>query len=61
MVQICNARLLGLASIPLTATFMARGVLCTDAIPWQAEAGLALAVFLGTSFKYINEAVTWED
>jgi len=61
MVQICNAQLLVVVTIPLAATFMARGILYTDTNPWQAEAGLAFAVFLAFSFKYINEAVKWED
>lgn len=61
MIQICNAELVALATIPLTATFMARGVLYSDSIPWQVEAGLAALVFGGLSYKYITEAVTWEE
>ena len=61
MVQICNAEIVAIATIPLTATFMARGVLYSESIPWQAEAGLAAAVFAGLSFKYLKEAFTWED
>lgn len=61
MVQICNAEIVAIAAIPLTATFMARGVGYSEFISWQAEAGLAAAVFAGLSFKYLKEAFTWED
>lgn len=61
MIQICNSELSALAVIPLTATFMARGVLYSDSIPWEAEAGLSAAVFAGLSFKYLKEAFTWEE
>jgi uncharacterized membrane protein len=61
MKQICNAQLSGILFIPLAATFMARGVGYNESIPWQAEAALALIVTLGLSFKYIKEALTFED
>lgn len=61
MIQICNAELVAIAAIPLTATFMARGVGYSQDIPWQAEAGLAALVFGGLSFKYLKEAFTFED
>ncbi len=61
MIQICNAELVAISVIPLTATFMARGVGYSEDFPWQAEAGLALAVFLALSFKYVKEALTFED
>lgn len=61
MIQICNAELLAMATIPLTATFMARGVGYADGIPWQVEAALAAIVFAGLSFKYVKEAVSFED
>ncbi|CAJ1954702.1 unnamed protein product [Cylindrotheca closterium] len=61
MIKICNAELFAIGIIPLTATFMARGVLYSDSIPWQAEAGLSAAVFVGLSYKYLNEAFTFED
>lgn len=61
MIQICNAELVAISVIPLTATFMARGVGYSADFPWQAEAGLAAAVFLGLSFKYVKEALTFED
>mmetsp|Transcript_20153 Transcript_20153/g.43779 ORF Transcript_20153/g.43779 Transcript_20153/m.43779 type:complete len:279 (+) Transcript_20153:114-950(+) len=61
MIQICNAELVAIATIPLTATFMARGVGSSADIPWQAEAALAALVFGGLSFKYLNEAFNFED
>lgn len=61
MIQICNAELVAISVIPITATLMARGVLYSESIPWQVEAGLAAAVFAGLSYKYLKEAFTWED
>jgi len=61
MIRICNAELTAIAIIPLTATFMARGVGYSQDFPWQAEAALAALVFGGLSFKYIKEALTFED
>lgn len=61
MIQICNAELTALFLIPLTATFMARGVGYSNDIPWQGEAGVSALIFAGLSFKYIKEAVTFED
>lgn len=61
MKKICNAELVAVAIIPLTATFMARGVGYSQDFPWQAEAGLAALVFAGLSFKYVKEALAFED
>jgi len=61
MIQICNAELVAIATIPLTATFMARGVGYAQDFPWQVEAALAALVFGGLSFKYVKEALTFED
>ncbi len=61
MIQICNAELVAIATIPLTATFMARGVGYSEDFPWQAEAALAAVVFLGLSFKYLKEAFAFKD
>jgi len=60
MKSICNAQLTGMIFIPLAATFMARGVGYNESIPWQAEAGVSLVLFLGLAFKYVNEALTFE-
>ena len=61
MQTILNAELTALASIPLSATIMARGIGYNDGFPWQVEAGLAAAVFLGLGYKYIKEALTFEE
>jgi putative membrane protein len=61
MKQICNAQLSGLAFIPLAATLTARGVGYNDSIPWQAEAGLALVATIALSYKYVKEAVAFEE
>ncbi len=61
MIQICNAEIVALGVIPLTATLMARGVGYSDAIPWIGEAAFAALVSAGLSYKYIKEALTFED
>ena len=61
MTSLINAELLMVGSIPLTATLMARGVGYWDAFPWQAGAGAAVAVLGGLGFKYVNEALRWEE
>lgn len=61
MIQLCNAQATALAIIPLTATFMARGVAYSNSIPWQAEAAFVALVFGGLSYKYITEALGFED
>jgi putative membrane protein len=61
MIQICNAELVAVAIIPLTATFMARGVAYSEDIPWEAEAALAALIFVGASYKYLKEAFSFED
>eukprot|EP00536_Pseudo-nitzschia_multiseries_P012664 jgi/Psemu1/298184/fgenesh1_pm.497_\ len=60
MKSICNAQLTGMAFIPLAATFMARGIGYNESIPWQAEAAVSALIFLGLGYKYINEALTFE-
>jgi hypothetical protein len=66
MIQICDAELTATAIIPLTASFMARGVGYSNSIPWQAGAtatatATAAAIFAGLSFKYIKESLTFEE
>ena len=61
MQSVLNAELTALLSIPLAATVMARGIGYNESIPWPAEAALAAVVFAGASFKYIKEALTFED
>ena len=58
----CNAELTALAIIPLAATFMSRGVLYeTPNVPWQVEAAIPILVFGGLGFKYIKEAITFDN
>jgi uncharacterized membrane protein len=61
MKQCLNAEITALLSIPLAATLMSRGVGYNEDIPWQLEAGLAAVVFLSLGFKYIKEALTFEE
>jgi hypothetical protein len=63
MIQICNAELTAIAFIPLTASFMARGVGYSNSIPWQAGAAATAtaAIFAGLSFKSIKESLTFEE
>ena len=57
MIKIINGEILALASIPLTATLMSRGILYTDNFPWQVGAGaVGLSVF-GLGAKYIKDAL----
>lgn len=61
MKSICNAELTGVLFIPMAATFMARGIGYNESIPWQAEAAGVAAIFLGLGFKYVKEALTFEE
>jgi uncharacterized membrane protein len=61
MVKVVNAELLALASIPLAATFMSRGVGYADWFPWEAGAGAVGLTVAGLSFKYVKEALTWNE
>jgi uncharacterized membrane protein len=61
MKSICNAEITGILFIPMAATFMARGIGYNESIPWQAEAGVAALLFLGLGFKYVREALTFEE
>jgi putative membrane protein len=61
MKSIMNAEITAILSIPLSATLMSRGIGYTDAIPWQAEAAVSALIFAGASFKYVKEALDFED
>ena len=61
MKSVCNAQLTGIFFIPVAATFMARGIGYSESIPWQAEAGGVALVFGGLAFKYVREALTFEE
>jgi uncharacterized membrane protein len=57
MVQLCNAELVALFLIPLSATFMARGIWYSQTFPWQAEAAGCVLIVGGLGYKYIKEAL----
>jgi len=61
MTTLINAELLALASIPLSASLMARGVLYSDSFPWQAGAAPVALALGGLGFKYIKEALDWKE
>lgn len=62
MIQVINAELLAIASIPLVATLMSRGFLYGNGeFPWQIGAGLVVLTFGGAGFKYAKEALTWSE
>jgi uncharacterized membrane protein len=61
MQSILNAELSAIASIPLLATLMARGVGYTDGFPWQAGAALTGLAILGSGFVYAKQALTWTE
>lgn len=58
---IINAELLALGSIPLAASLMARGVGYLEWLPWQAGAAPVVLALGGLGFKYIKEALDWEE
>lgn len=61
MIKVVNGELLAVASIPLAASLMSRGVGYADWFPWQAGAGLVALAVGGLGFKYTKEALTWQE
>ena len=61
MTSLVNAELLMIGSIPLTASLMARGVGYMPNFPWQAGAGATVAALGGLGFKYVKEALDWQE
>lgn len=60
--SVVTAELVMLASIPLAATLMARGVLYTDDIPFNVIGPALVAVTAGgLGYKYVREALTWNE
>ena len=61
MTSIVNAELLGVLSIPLVATLMARGVFYVEGFPWFVGAlpVVGCAGFFG--YRYATEALDWAD
>ena len=61
MTTLINGELLAIGSIPLTATFMARGIGHIDNFPWQVGAGAVGLSVVGLGTKYVKEALDWVD
>eukprot|EP00546_Thalassionema_frauenfeldii_P009177 CAMPEP_0178920564 /NCGR_PEP_ID=MMETSP0786-20121207/15075_1 /TAXON_ID=186022 /ORGANISM="Thalassionema frauenfeldii, Strain CCMP 1798" /LENGTH=286 /DNA_ID=CAMNT_0020594645 /DNA_START=76 /DNA_END=936 /DNA_ORIENTATION=- len=61
MTSLINAELLMVGSIPLTATFMARGVGYSPNFPWPVGAGACVLALGGLGFKYVKEALEWKE
>jgi hypothetical protein len=62
IIKVVDSELSALASIPLIATFMSRGIAYVDYFPWQAAGAVPLlAVFVGLGFTYIKEALLWSE
>lgn len=61
MTSIINAELLAIGSIPLAATLMSRGVGYAEGLPWQAGAAPVALTLVGLGFKYVKEALDWQE
>lgn len=62
MKKVMNAELTALASIPLTATFMARGIGYVDDFPTQIVGPVFFALITGGAvYKYVKDAITWKE
>jgi len=61
MTSVVNAEILALLTIPLAATTMARGIGYAPWLPWQAGAAPAALALGGLGYKYVKEALDWEE
>ena len=61
MTSIINAELLAIASIPLSAALMARGVGYAPWLSWPIGATPAILALLGLGYKYAREALEWQE
>jgi len=61
MTSVINAELLAVASIPLAATLMSRGVGYAEWFPWQAGAAPTVLTLAGLGYKYIKEGLDWQE
>jgi len=61
LIQVLNAELLALFSIPFLATLMSRGVAYNDKFPWQIEAAFVPIVSITLGTKFIREALDWKE
>ena len=61
LVSVINAELLAVLTIPLAATFMARGVGYAEWLPWWGGAAPVALALGGLGYKYVKEALEWQD
>ena len=61
MTTIINGEILAVASIPLAASLMSRGVAYADWLPWPVGAAPVALATAGLGFKYAKEALSWEE
>ena len=62
MTSVLNAELTALAFIPLTATFMSRGVGYIDGFPTEFVGPAFFGVITaGAVYKYVKDAITWTE
>jgi hypothetical protein len=58
---VITAEITAILSIPLTATFMARGVLYSNDFPLPAGIALVALTTGGAFFSYGKQALTWSE
>jgi hypothetical protein len=61
MAAVLNAEITAVATIPLVATFMARGVTYWSDFPWPVGAALSVLATGGSCYYYGKQALTWTD
>ena len=61
LTKVINGEILAVGSIPLAATLMSRGVGYSDSFPWQLGALPVALSAAGLGYKYVKEALTWEE
>lgn len=61
MRAVVNAEISGVVTIPLLATFMARGATYANDFPWPAGLVLAVAASGGACYYYGKQAFSWKE
>ena len=61
LLQIINAEITAVLSIPLLATLMARGVWYVQDFPWPVGLTVALLATAGSFYFYAKQALDWTD